>query len=136
MANARWGRGDLGPSMGGRGMTSHAPPQVHPGIVGAAPLGMPGVPPIPNGAMPSTMQGMSPSGYPGWDMAAMMQMGWPGVPMGAPGGLPLPKKKGEMCKDYVNQGFCMRGQMCPYEHGENVLVVPGMNNDGMPSPFI
>src|SRR5690606_27383941 len=31
---------------------------------------------------------------------------------------------GQKCRDYEQQGFCMRGQMCPYEHGEDVITVP------------
>ena len=35
------------------------------------------------------------------------------------------KKTGERCQDYDEKGFCMNGDMCPYEHGIDHIVVPG-----------
>ncbi|CCX30959.1 Similar to Uncharacterized RNA-binding protein C902.04; acc. no. Q9USP9 [Pyronema omphalodes CBS 100304] len=37
------------------------------------------------------------------------------------------KKVGERCKDYDEKGFCMKGDMCPYEHGVDHIVVPGQD---------
>lgn len=31
-----------------------------------------------------------------------------------------PKKR---CRDYDEKGFCMRGEMCPYDHGEDPVVL-------------
>lgn len=55
--------------------------------------------------------------------------GFPPV-MGVPGMKPgeekkIVKKIGERCKDYDEKGFCMKGDMCPYEHGMDHIVVPG-----------
>lgn len=49
------------------------------------------------------------------------------------------KKVGERCKDYDEKGFCMKGDMCPYEHGMDHIVVPGQEGaaaDGEIVPFI
>jgi len=29
----------------------------------------------------------------------------------------------ERCSDYDNQGFCLRGDLCPYEHGDDRIIV-------------
>ncbi|EME47108.1 hypothetical protein DOTSEDRAFT_50585 [Dothistroma septosporum NZE10] len=31
----------------------------------------------------------------------------------------------QRCRDYDNKGYCSRGAQCPYEHGDNALVVRG-----------
>ena len=31
----------------------------------------------------------------------------------------------ERCRDYDTQGFCARGDSCPYEHGTDRLIAPG-----------
>ncbi|KAI1293931.1 hypothetical protein EDD11_008339 [Mortierella claussenii] len=48
------------------------------------------------------------------------------------------ERKRQRCRDYDEKGFCMRGDMCPYDHGEDRIVVgdmPGAPFDmmGMPS---
>ncbi|KAG0217345.1 hypothetical protein B0O80DRAFT_529018 [Mortierella sp. GBAus27b] len=41
---------------------------------------------------------------------------------GSPGfGQDRPKR--QRCRDYDEKGFCMRGDMCPYDHGEDRIVV-------------
>uniref|UniRef100_A0ACB8FK87 RNA-binding protein 26 n=1 Tax=Sphaerodactylus townsendi TaxID=933632 RepID=A0ACB8FK87_9SAUR len=42
---------------------------------------------------------------------------------------PLPKKR---CRDYDEKGFCMRGDMCPFDHGSDPVVVE--DPSGMDAP--
>uniref|UniRef100_A0A670KM78 RNA-binding protein 26 n=1 Tax=Podarcis muralis TaxID=64176 RepID=A0A670KM78_PODMU len=44
---------------------------------------------------------------------------------------PLPKKR---CRDYDEKGFCMRGDMCPFDHGSDPVVVEDVNLPGLPPP--
>lgn len=39
----------------------------------------------------------------------------------------------QRCRDYDNKGFCTRGVSCPYEHGEDRLIVPSANDEYDPS---
>ncbi|XP_029458916.1 RNA-binding protein 26 isoform X6 [Rhinatrema bivittatum] len=41
---------------------------------------------------------------------------------------PPPKKR---CRDYDEQGFCMRGDMCPFDHGSDPVVVEDVNLPGI-----
>ncbi|KAF8941872.1 hypothetical protein BGZ47_007093 [Haplosporangium gracile] len=54
------------------------------------------------------------------------------------------RTKRQRCRDYDEKGFCMRGDMCPYDHGDDRIVVdelaqvpfgmmgvPGMGPNGM-----
>ncbi|XP_075055979.1 RNA-binding protein 26 isoform X3 [Mixophyes fleayi] len=41
---------------------------------------------------------------------------------------PIPKKR---CRDYDEKGFCMRGDMCPFDHGSDPLVVEDVNLPGI-----
>lgn len=41
---------------------------------------------------------------------------------------PMPKKR---CRDYDEKGFCMRGDMCPFDHGSDPVVVEDVNLPGM-----
>ena len=34
----------------------------------------------------------------------------------------------ERCKDYDTKGFCASGSMCPYDHGNDHIVVPGASD--------
>jgi len=79
--------------------------------------------------------------------AAVAVGGWPMLPFAMP---PLPQippetsslgtkqsddpkkltlKIGQKCKDYDERGYCMQGDMCPYEHGGDRIVVPAENED-------
>jgi len=80
-------------------------------------------------------------------VAAAAVGGWPMLPFAMPPipqisaetSLSLPRqsddpkkltlKIGQKCKDYVERGYCMQGDMCPYEHGGDRIVVPGENED-------
>lgn len=112
--------------------------------------GMPGMPPMPT----------PPPGFPPLDpnnplsaIMAMQAMGFPplpGFPPLAPAGSPTsashvaggntsqreppPKRVGERCKDYDTKGFCALGSACPYEHGPDLIVIPGQS-DGTLSHF-
>ncbi|KAF5377555.1 hypothetical protein D9615_005206 [Tricholomella constricta] len=48
-----------------------------------------------------------------------------------------PDQKRGICRDYHNNGYCARGAMCKYSHGEDA-VVPGIYpmNPAMPVPFM
>lgn len=87
----------------------------------------PQMPPMPQiGQMPAPPSGMPPydPNNPMSMLLAMQQaMGLPA--MGAmPGAPPVQKKPGRRCYDYDRKGFCARGASCPYEHGDEALVVP------------
>nr|XP_033804058.1 RNA-binding protein 26 isoform X2 [Geotrypetes seraphini] len=41
---------------------------------------------------------------------------------------PPPKKR---CRDYDEQGFCMRGDLCPFDHGSDPVVVEDVNLPGI-----
>uniref|UniRef100_UPI00358FFD55 RNA-binding protein 26-like isoform X2 n=1 Tax=Myxine glutinosa TaxID=7769 RepID=UPI00358FFD55 len=45
-----------------------------------------------------------------------------------PSGPPPPKVR---CRDYDEKGFCMRGDMCPFDHGTDPLVVDDVNLPSM-----
>lgn len=43
---------------------------------------------------------------------------------------PVERKIGERCKDYDEKGYCMQGDMCPYEHGmDHIVIAEGGAND-------
>ena len=65
---------------------------------------LPGVPPLP--------QSSSPNGHP--------QFGGQASPI-------LRNVRRDRCRDYDTQGYCARGDACPYEHGTDRLIVPGQD---------
>jgi len=74
-------------------------------------------------AMQALMGGMMPQQPSGFGQAQSPQ-GWRDAP-------PL-KKRGERCRDYDNKGFCVRGSACPYEHGNDHLVIPAQSEGTEP----
>uniref|UniRef100_A0A8C5LNS2 RNA binding motif protein 26 n=1 Tax=Leptobrachium leishanense TaxID=445787 RepID=A0A8C5LNS2_9ANUR len=50
------------------------------------------------------------------------------VDHGTYGRTPVPKKR---CRDYDEKGFCMRGDMCPFDHGSDPVVVEDVNLPGI-----
>ncbi|XP_028406262.1 RNA-binding protein 26-like [Dendronephthya gigantea] len=44
-------------------------------------------------------------------------------------GRPWPKRG--RCRDYDEKGYCMRGELCPYDHGNDPLVVEDVNIPGI-----
>lgn len=84
-----------------------------------------GVPPI---SFPPWMPPPGPNDPMSAFLAAQAAAAW-AFPPGATGPKPdevkkIVKKVGERCKDYDEKGFCMKGDMCPYEHGVDHIVVP------------
>ena len=103
--------------------------------------------------VPPAVSGL-PAGFP-WPedpMAALLAMqAWTGMagfpPIPPPGALvpkdavvpsagagaqrkPVERKIGERCKDYDEKGYCMQGDMCPYEHGmDHIVIAEGGAND-------
>ena len=61
-------------------------------------------------------------------LMAMQAMGFnlPGMPQ-------MPKIPGQRCQDYDTKGFCALGASCPYEHGNDRLVVPGQTEEYDPN---
>ena len=42
-----------------------------------------------------------------------------------------PWNKRGRCRDYDEKGYCMRGELCPYDHGNDPLVVEDVNMPGI-----
>ena len=73
-----------------------------------------GLPPLPG--MPPVPQVSSPTGYPSYSEQC------------SPGSDPPMKNKiSARCRDYNTKGFCARGNLCPFEHGTDHIVVPGQD---------
>lgn len=43
----------------------------------------------------------------------------------------LPPQQRKRCRDYDEKGFCMRGDMCPFDHGSDPVVVEDVNLPNM-----
>lgn len=41
--------------------------------------------------------------------------------------MPPPTFNTQRCRDYDQKGFCAAGASCPYEHGNDTVVIPGFN---------
>lgn len=126
MPRGSWtGRGglDIGSGRGAAPPMIGAPAPTAPGQPPVAALC--GMPPIPPWMPPNPNDPMAAF------LAAQAAAAW-GFPPGA--GVKLVdqkkvvKKVGERCKDYDEKGFCMKGDMCPYEHGVDPIVVPGQES--------
>ncbi|KAL1021647.1 hypothetical protein UPYG_G00016110 [Umbra pygmaea] len=46
-------------------------------------------------------------------------------------GPPLTSQERKRCRDYDEKGFCMRGDMCPFDHGSDPVVVEDVNLPNM-----
>ncbi|CAN9507217.1 unnamed protein product [Ophioblennius macclurei] len=44
---------------------------------------------------------------------------------------PPPPQQRKRCRDYDEKGFCMRGDMCPFDHGSDPVVVEDVNLPNM-----
>ena len=99
----------------------------------------PGAPPSGSGQM-AGMPGLPPAMplNPNETVAAMMAMQAMGIPIPPlPGGGPQrgpvqdslqgggKNKVDARCRDYDTKGICLRGQACPFKHGDNSVVIPG-----------
>ena len=139
MGGARGGRSDSFSGRGGRGGRPAHQASGLPGIPSPAAMGFPGLLPPPPG-MP-----FDPNDPVAAMLAMQQAMGFPplpGMPLpphaGSPTGFPPfpaqnlpassapPKQRiNARCRDYDTKGFCTRGNACPFEHGADLIVVPG-----------
>lgn len=92
------------------------------------PPGMPFDPNDPIGAI-LAMQAM---GFPPLGIPDLSQAGSPTGFVPPAGGAPTGQSMGgknkinARCRDYDTKGFCARGNACPFDHGNNRIVVPGV----------
>ena len=132
----RGGGRDSFSSRGGRG--AYQPPPIHHGGPSPTHAGLPGLPfpPPPPGmnledpmAMMQAIQAMGLPPLPGMPPFPQPESG-PPPPFPAYGGRnpsasspPGKHKINARCRDYDTKGFCTRGNTCPFQHG-NEMVVP------------
>ncbi len=65
---------------------------------------LPGIPPVPPVPRATSYPGYGEQRSPGSDP-------------------PMKNKIGARCRDYDTKGFCARGNLCPFEHGNDHIVV-------------
>lgn len=73
-----------------------------------------GLPPLPG--MPPGPQVPSSTGYPSY-----------GEQISPGSDPPMKNKISARCRDYDTKGYCARGNLCPFEHGTDHIVVPGQD---------
>ena len=136
----RGGKGDGYGNRGGRGgfqengypfLHAGSPPMPpsFPGMSPGMPLPSQGLPFDPNDPMAAIMA-MQAMGLP--PLPGMPPLPHPGSPNGHPqfggqGPAGPRNTRRERCRDYDTQGYCARGDACPYEHGTDRLIVPGQD---------
>ena len=139
MGGARGGRSDSFGGRGGRGGRPAHQPSGLPGIPSPAALGFPGIlppPPAmafdpndPMAAMLAMQHAMSFPPLPGLPLPpqAPSPTGFPPFPpQNTPAAGVQPRQRiNARCRDYDTKGFCTRGNACPFEHGTDLIVVPG-----------
>ena len=146
--DAHYGRNDRQMKQMRRGDTGNGRGSSFPGRNDFQPTGLlPGLQSPSTPSLPGMLQqlpGMSPIDFndPIAAMLSMQAMGFPGMPQlpHSPTGLPqvmdpnwsMPNsstknKIDARCRDYDTKGFCARGNACPFDHGENHIVVPGQD---------
>ena len=131
------GRGGGGP---GRHERDFQLPNNPPGIAPLLSAGVPGLP-MPVNGMPFDPN--DPIGA----ILAMQAMGFPPLPTlpdlsqaGSPAAFPPGtgqrqflersvgrSKNNARCRDYDTKGFCARGNACPFDHGNNQIIVPAQH---------
>ncbi|KAI4131520.1 MAG: hypothetical protein LQ347_002945, partial [Umbilicaria vellea] len=142
VGGARGGRGDI---VGGRGSRLGRPQQSSglPGIPSPAAMGFPGLltpppgmpfdPNDPVAAMLAMQQVMGFPPLPGMPLPpqAGSPTGFPPFPgQNSPASSAPPKQKiHARCRDYDTKGFCARGNACPFEHGTDLIVAPGQQEE-------
>ena len=130
------GRGDV--SRNGRAglhLQSHLPGLHSPSSVGfpAVPPPAPGLPFDSNDPM-AMMMSMQAMGFPLPGFPPIPQAGSPTgfQQSGEQGSLgsngPMKQKINARCRDYDTKGFCTRGNACPFEHGNDLIVMPGQQD--------
>ncbi|KAH1038638.1 hypothetical protein J1N35_040381 [Gossypium stocksii] len=96
---------------------------VHPGSVAPSLFAGRGLPNVSNAQSPSWGAfGMMP-GIPNGGLDTLHPIGLPGVlrpPMNSSLNMGIPRQR---CRDFEERGFCLRGDMCPMEHGVNRIVI-------------
>ncbi|KAA3464317.1 zinc finger CCCH domain-containing protein 41-like [Gossypium australe] len=96
---------------------------VHPGSVAPSLFAGRGLPNVSNAQSPSWGAfGMMP-GIPNGGLDTLHPIGLPGVlrpPMKSSLNMGIPLQR---CRDFEERGFCLRGDMCPMEHGVNRIVI-------------
>ena len=116
------------------------------------PGSLPGLPSTQVSSVSQIMQPPAGSGMP-FDlndpvavMLAMQALGFPGMPIMPQSPPAIPQARDSTwqvspnpptnnrintrCRDYDTKGFCARGSACPFDHGDNHIVVPPQQ-DGM-----
>ncbi|KAF9480435.1 hypothetical protein BDN70DRAFT_832781 [Pholiota conissans] len=93
-------------------------------------------PPFRDGGMPMGM-GMGPYGgpMPGMGINGMGMNGMGIMNNRRPQGYQPPDQKRGICRDYHNNGYCARGAMCKFSHGDDA-VIPGQLYPGNGLPFM
>lgn len=79
--------------------------------------------------MPAQIPGMPPID-PNNPMATLLAMQ---QALGLLPGMPNGGSTGQRCRDYDTKGFCAAGVSCPYEHGNDPVVIPGFNQEYDPN---
>ncbi|KAK8534062.1 hypothetical protein V6N13_028255 [Hibiscus sabdariffa] len=96
---------------------------VQPGSVAPGLFSGRGLPNLANAQAPSwSAFGLMP-GIPNGGLDTLHSIGLQGVlrpPMNSSLGMGIPRQR---CRDFEERGFCLRGDMCPMEHGVNRIVV-------------
>ena len=156
--DAHYGRGDRQTKQMRRGHMNNGRSGTFPGRMDFQPPG--GLPGLPSTPVPSVSQMMQPPGGPGipFDlndpvavMLAMQALGFPGMPTmpQSPPAIsqgrdpnwqtlspPVKNRIGARCRDYDTKGFCARGNACPFDHGDNHIVVPAQQEGMSRAPGI
>lgn len=111
-----------------------SPPSSNPFPLPIPPPGMPFDPNDPIAAI-LAMQAM---GFPPLGIPDLAQAGSPTGFLPPAGGAPTVQppvgrsKINARCRDYDTKGFCARGNVCPFDHGNNQIVVPGQQEGWFP----
>ena len=140
-------RGDMVSGRGGfQGKMDYQPPVSTPGFPSLPPPFPANMTGIDNQPLPPPLDLNDP-------MAAMLAMqalgfaGMPPLPQISPpisqGGdsswsksnPPMKNKINARCRDYDTKGYCTRGNACPFNHGDNPIMVPGQQDGGTPTSF-
>ncbi|KAI9277388.1 hypothetical protein BY458DRAFT_585363 [Sporodiniella umbellata] len=51
-------------------------------------------------------------------------------------GMNRPFSKPPMCRDYIEKGFCMKGDVCPFDHGRDRIIVEDSNKPSYGPPSV
>ena len=116
------------PRRGGRGYDQRGGRQSQPQM---QQYGMPQLPTPPPG-----MPQIDPNNPMAALLAMQQAMGlFPGMPNGGspPNAHAFAPRAAQRCRDYDTKGFCAAGASCPYEHGNDTYIIPGLNQEYDPN---